>query len=197
VLYVVVQWVLVFAFPGLGAPSDAPLAEAAVALSPALGLVVAIGALVSTLGFVSGSALGTPRYLFAMAKAGALPTALARLHPRFGSPHLAVMATTALAALLVLPFDYRTLIGMSNVAVAVQYGSTCLAVLRQTALAPVGPRRRLRLCVSFLGVLTSSLVFWAATWEELAFAAAALFVGMLVSAAVQLLGGKGLGRKGG
>jgi APA family basic amino acid/polyamine antiporter len=180
-LYVVVQCVLVFGFPGLGAPSDAPLAEAALALSPGLGIVVAIGALVSTLGFVSGSALGTPRYLFAMASAGALPASLARLHPRFRSPHLAVIATSSLAMILVLPFDYRTLIGMSNVAVAVQYGSTCLAVWRHTWLSPVEPRRRLRLWVSSLGAVTSSLVFLAATWEELLFAAAALAFGVVLS----------------
>src|SRR5690606_37796775 len=129
--YVVIQSVLVFGSGNLGAVSDAPLADAALALSPSLGVLVAVGALISTLGFVSGSALGTPRYLFAMASHRQLPIVLSRLHPEFRTPSVAILATSVIAALLVLPFDYRTLIGMSNVAVAVQYGATCVAVLRQ------------------------------------------------------------------
>lgn len=179
-LYVVVQVVLVFSYDDLARPSDAPLADAAVALSPALGLVVAVGALISTLGFVSGSALGTPRYLFAMAAGGQLPSALAALHPRFRSPHLAVVATCALALILVLPFDYRTLIGMSNVAVAVQYGSTCAAVLRGAMREPNAPRRGLRLGMATLGVLVSAAVWFAATTDELLFAAGALALGVAV-----------------
>jgi len=184
-LYVVVQGVLVFSPVDLGLESDAPLAEAAVAVSPALGLVVAIGALISTLGFVSGSALGTPRYLFAMAADRQLPQALAALHPRFLSPYLAVVATSAIALVLVLPFDYRALIGMSNVAVAVQYGSTCAAVLHHAVTVPAAPRRRLRLTLSTLGVIASAAVWWAATFEELLWALGALVVGGVASALVR------------
>ena len=179
-LYVVVQFVLVFSYGDLARPSDAPLADAAVALSPALGLVVAIGALISTLGFVSGSALGTPRYLFAMAADRHLPSALAALHPRFRSPHVAVVVTCALALLLVVPFDYRMLIGMSNVAVAVQYGSTCAAVFQSAVREPSVPRRSLRLTMGALGALGSIAVWFAATSEELLFAAGALVVGAVV-----------------
>lgn len=176
-LYVVVQAVLVFGFDGLAAESDAPLADAALARSPALGFVVTLGALVSTLGFVAGSALGTPRYLFAMASRGSLPPLLARLHPEFATPHQAIVITSVLAALLVLPFDYRTLIGMSNVAVAVQYGATSLAVLRN-ARRNGGERALRRQVLALLGFLVSALVWFAATSEELLFAASALGLGL-------------------
>ena len=95
VLYLLVQTVLVGSYAGLGAESDTPLADAAIAVVPALGVVVAIGGLISTLGFVSGSALGTPRYLYAAAVDGHLPAALAAEHPRYSSPHVAVIATAA------------------------------------------------------------------------------------------------------
>jgi len=180
-LYVAVQAVLVFGYAGLARESDAPLADAAVAISPAFGVVVAIGALISTLGFVSGSALGTPRYLFAMAADRQLPAALAALHPRFLSPHLSVVATSAIALVLILPFDYRTLIGMSNVAVAVQYGSTCAAVLRHALTEREAPRRSLRLTLSTLGLISSAAVWWAATAEELLWAFAALGLGAVAS----------------
>jgi amino acid transporter len=176
-LYIVVPGVLVFSFPGLSKPSDAPLADAALALSPSLGVVVAVGALISTLGFVSGSALGTPRYLFAMASHRQLPAILSRLHPEFRTPSVAILVTSVLAALLVLPFDYRTLIGMSNVAVAVQYGATCVAVLRQRMKAQEAAHRKRHIILAALGVLVSVSIWFAATWQELAFAAVALIVG--------------------
>src|SRR6185295_19332805 len=89
---------------------------------------IVAGGLVSTLGFVSGSALGTPRYLYAAAADRHLPAALGAVHPRFGSPHVAIVATAVIAIALVLSFDYRSLIGISNVAVAVQYLATCAAI---------------------------------------------------------------------
>jgi amino acid transporter len=171
-LYVVVQFVLV----GSGAnlvSSDAPLADAALAIAPALGIVIAIGGLISTLGFVSGSALGTPRYLFAVAQEGQLPRQLAAVHAIHQSPHVAVLATAALAIVCVVPFDYRALIGMSNVAVAVQYLATCLAV-RKLGRAQPG---RVGAMLPWLGVAVSLWIFTEASGQELIWAGAALAVG--------------------
>jgi amino acid transporter len=179
-LYVVVQLVLVFGFAGLAGESDAPLADAALALSPSLGIVVAIGALISTLGFVSGSALGTPRYLFAMASSGQLPLILSCLHARFQTPVVAILLTSVIAAALVLPFDYRTLIGMSNVAVAVQYGATCVAVLRRGLKSGDGDHRNRRIILATLGTIVSLSIWFAATGQELMFAVVALIVGWAI-----------------
>lgn len=178
VFYVIIQAVLVLGFDELAAPSEAPLAEAAVAISPALGVVVAVGALLSTLGFVSGSALGTPRYLYALATRAQLPSILARLHPRFGTPHVAVLTTCTLAAVTAACFDYRTLIGMSNVAVAVQYGVTCASVLRpdESSLHPASRSR----VVAWLGIGASASICLAATSGELVFSAGALVGGAAV-----------------
>jgi APA family basic amino acid/polyamine antiporter len=151
-LYVVVQLVLVASGANLSLESDTPLVAAALSVAPALAFVVVLGGLVSTLGFVSGSALGTPRYLFAAAADRHLPAALGAVHPRFGSPHIAIAVTAALAMALVVSFDYRSLIGISNVAVAVQYlapARRCRAAARRRAGTPdpgwrarAGARRR-------------------------------------------------------
>ncbi|MFI5306533.1 MAG: APC family permease [Polyangiales bacterium] len=182
-LYVAVQATLVGAYGRLHEVSDTPLADAALSVVPALGLVVTIGGLVSTLGFVSGSALGTPRYLFAAAEDGHLPSALAAVHARFESPHKAVVATALLAMALAIPFDYRSLIGMSNVAVAVQYLGTCLAVLKLRSRPhtkgfriPLGP------VVPLLGAAVSVWVFTQASQKELGWATASLAVGLLTVA---------------
>jgi amino acid transporter len=178
-VYLLVQTALVGSYSKLGEVSDTPLADAALAVAPSLGLVVLAGGLISTLGFVSGSALGTPRYLYAAALDGHLPASLAAVHERYESPHRAVVTTAILAIALVIPFDYRSLIGMSNVSVAVQYLGTCLAVLelRKRGSAP-GFRVPLGPLVPLLGVAVSLWVFTEATWLELGWALGSLAVGL-------------------
>jgi len=183
VLYVLVQVVLVGSGANLALESDAPLADAALRVAPVLGIVVAVGGLISTVGFVSGSALGTPRYLFAVAQAGQLPKQLAAIHPRYQSPYLAIVATAAIAVGLVLPFDYRALIGMSNVAVAVQYLATCLAVAKFKR----GTRQGLRVVLPWIGVGVSLWIFTEASLTELVWAGASLAVGALVVGVTALL----------
>jgi APA family basic amino acid/polyamine antiporter len=180
-VYVLVQSMLVLAHPRLAAVSDAPLADAALAVVPGLSLVVLVGGLFSTLGFVSGSALGTPRYLYAMSADGLLPRRLAATHPRFESPHLAVVITSLLAALLALAFDYRALLGMSNVAVAVQYLATCLAVwsMRRRVETPQALKRRWPFA-PLLGSGVSLWIFTQASGEELLWALGSLLVGVLI-----------------
>jgi APA family basic amino acid/polyamine antiporter len=175
-LYVLVQSVLVGSGSLSSVTGDAPLADAAVRIAPALGLVVAAGGLISTLGFVSGSALGTPRYLYAVALEGQLPRRLSALHARHQSPHLAIVATAALAVVCVLPFDYRALIGMSNVAVAVQYLATCLAVWKFQRGTPFGVRS----VVPWIGVAVSLWIFREASGTELVWAVASLAVGCVL-----------------
>lgn len=184
-LYMLIQTVLVFGVADLGRESDAPLADAALTVAPSLGLVVAVGALVSTLGFVSGSALGTPRYVYALAVNGQLPSLLSRLHPRFQTPHMAILATCLLTLLLVLPLDYRTLIGISNVAVAVQYGATSAAVLRRTSLEHKeagGRRRALGMVIAAAAMMASGAIWLAADPAELLAAAGALVLGWILRA---------------
>jgi amino acid transporter len=177
-LYLFVQASLVGSFQGLQTVSDAPLADAALAVAPGLGLVVAAGGLISTLGFVSGSALGTPRYLYAAAVDRHLPSRLSALHPRFESPHVAIVTTGLLATALVIPFDYRSLIGMSNVTVAVQYLATCLAVLRLRKLSGSVPERKRSPWIPWIGVLVSLWIFTEASALELGWAAGSLAVGI-------------------
>jgi amino acid transporter len=171
-LYIAVQVALLGSGADLGGASDAPLADAALAIAPALGVVIAIGGLISTLGFVSGSALGTPRYLFAVASEGQLPRWLSAVHPRFSSPHVAVVVTASLAITCVVPFDYRALIGMSNVAVAVQYLATCLAVRKLEEAPPRSAR-----IASWAGAAVSVWIVTEASALELVWAGVSLLVG--------------------
>lgn len=190
IVYVIVQTVVVAAHGGLGAQTDTPLADAALEVAPALGAVVIAGGVISTMGFVSGSALGTPRYVYAFAADAWLPKALEAIHPRFATPHRAIVVTCAVAAAFTLAFDYRTLVGMSNVTVAVQYGATCLAVfvLRRRGGEPGSFRAPLGPLVPLLGAAVALWVFRSATRVELAWAVGSLAAGALVAALSRSLG---------
>jgi amino acid transporter len=129
VLFTLVQAALVGTYPSLADESSQPLVDGARYLGPTIGVIVLVGSMVSIGGFTAGSALGSPRYAQAIAAQKLLPARLADVHPRWGTPHIAIAVTTGLTVLLALFFDYRKLVDLSNVTVVVQYVSTCLAVL--------------------------------------------------------------------
>ena len=67
------------------------------------GTFITVAAMLSILGFVNVVILATPRIFFAMAKDGVFLQAAARVHPKFGSPHISVVIMGVWAiALLVL-----------------------------------------------------------------------------------------------
>ncbi len=102
------QWFLVGitpveAIPGL-AEAAAPYAEAMMSAGILglplllLALGVAFGGDFSTL---NASIAVPPRYLFTMARDGAMPRVFAKVHPRFRTPYVAIIALGALSILLV------------------------------------------------------------------------------------------------
>jgi APA family basic amino acid/polyamine antiporter len=73
------------------AASAAVAAETAVRLvGPIGGTLITVGAMLSILGFVNVVLLGNSRIPFAMARDGAFLAAAGRIHPRFGTPHVAI-----------------------------------------------------------------------------------------------------------
>lgn len=136
-LYVLVQAVLAASYPKLGDKTETPLQDAAMHLGPTIGLIVLIGSMVSIGGFTAGSALGSPRYAEAIAKDGLFPAWLGNIHERFRTPHIAILVTAVVTAILAVFFDYRRLVGIANITVVVQYVVSCLAVpaLRKRQLA--------------------------------------------------------------
>ena len=130
VLYVLVQAVSVGVFAGLAASTEKPLADAAaVFMKPAGALIMAVGALVSMIGYTAGNALGSPRFLSALAEDGFLSARLFAPHPRFHTPAGAIILTTAITFCAALVLNFQQLVILSNLAVICQYLSTCGAVI--------------------------------------------------------------------
>lgn len=181
-LFVVVQAAIVGSYPDIGATSATPLADAARSFGPTIGALVLVGSIVSVGGFSAGSALGSPRYAQALADGGDLFDSLGSVHPRFGTPHIAIVATTALTAALAAGFDYRQLVGFSNVTVVLQYALTCLAVpvLRRKLAEPARFRVPGGAILPIVGAVGSVALLNGSQLEELEWTAAGLGVGLLI-----------------
>ncbi|MEO8256754.1 MAG: APC family permease [Acidobacteriota bacterium] len=108
--------------PAMGDYPSAPLAEAMARIAGPGGRVfVLAGAMVSMFGYVAGDMLGSPRALFALARDRMLPSALARVHPSFHTPHLAIVTYAAFVAAVALSGRFTELAIMANVATLTLY----------------------------------------------------------------------------
>jgi len=72
--------------------------------------LITLGIAVSTFGFLNLTMLAPTRVYFAMARDGLFPERIARLHPRFDTPSLAIVVQTAWAIVLVLTGSYAQLV---------------------------------------------------------------------------------------
>ena len=114
--------------PDIAAHRDTPLAEAAGrAMGPGGRVLLLVGATVSMFGYVSGMTLAVPRALYAFGRDGFLPRALAQVHPRFHTPHLAIITQSIIVCAIAVSGTFESLAIISNAAVLILYGACCLA----------------------------------------------------------------------
>ena len=100
-VYTLVQLVAIGTVPDLGV-SRTPLADAGrLLMGPLGGFLLTLGAALSVLGTNNNTILAGPRYLYALAETGRLPQALARIHPQYRTPYVAILVQSAVAAVLI------------------------------------------------------------------------------------------------
>jgi len=104
------------------------------------GSAVALAAMVSMFAAINGSILAGSRVPFAMARDGVFFPALARVHPRYHSPHVAVIVQSVLAALMALTGQYDELFTYVIFASWIYYGLTGAAVFMLRRKHPEWPR---------------------------------------------------------
>ena len=143
--------------------TDRPMAAAVqLMLGPWAAAVVTIGVLISCYGYLSANVLGFPRILFAMAEHGDMPPVMARLHPRFRTPHIAIVTFAILLYGFSVAGNFQWNLFVSAMARLIYYGSVAVAlpVLRRK---PGAPEARFRLPVGWLfavlAAATSLLLF--------------------------------------
>lgn len=118
------------------AQSEAPFADAARSLGPFGGLMVAVGALISTAGSLNGNILLSGQMPAAVADDGLAPSVLARKNAG-NAPTTALISSSCVATVLLM-FNYSDglvsaftfLISMSTLAVLMPYALSALAELK-------------------------------------------------------------------
>jgi amino acid transporter len=155
VVYALTQWVVVgvLADP---AHSERPLADVArVAMGQGGAALIALGAILSIYGYLSGNILATPRITFALAERGDFPSLFALVHPRFRTPYVSIFVFTLLVWLLAL---FGTFAGNATLSASSRlfyYGAVCAALpmLRRKGSAPTSFRLPGGIVFAVLGVL--------------------------------------------
>ncbi len=129
IIYILVQTVAVGTFPQL-ANSEKPLADAATSfMGPSGSFLMAMGALLAITGINSGIALTGPRNLYVLSEDGFLPKLFSKIHPRFHTPYMSIIACSSLTLILVLIGTFEYLLLASVLVSLLQYIPTCLAVV--------------------------------------------------------------------
>lgn len=120
------------------AASAAPLLDAAKGPMGRLAEPVILGAaVVSILKTLNSTALIFSRSIFAMGRAGALPPFLGRVHPRFGTPHMALLICYAGAMLgLFMPPSLTFLLLAVNIPTMLKYMSSSLSAVNIARFHP-------------------------------------------------------------
>jgi APA family basic amino acid/polyamine antiporter len=122
-LYVAVQ-VVAQGLLGADLPHypDGPLAAAMTrAVGPAGGLLLLAGAAISMFGYLSGMMLAIPRTLFAFARDGYLPRALARVDPQTHVPVAAIVTHGVVVSALAVTGSFQSLAILSNISALLLY----------------------------------------------------------------------------
>ncbi len=119
------------------AGSERPLADAARALvGPAGAGFIALGAMISTSGYLSAQLLGVPRQTYAMAERGDFPKNFGRVHARFRTPWISILLWGVLVLALAIYGNFIWNAIISAGARLVTYGIACVALLRLRRLRP-------------------------------------------------------------
>jgi basic amino acid/polyamine antiporter, APA family len=188
-LYMMIQFVSMGTLAGLG-DSSRPLADAAAGFMGTPGAVLlSAGALISITGTLNVIVLVGPRLPFAMAERGQLPKMFAATHPRYRTPHVAIIASALVMLVLTLQGSFVGALTVSTVIRLVTYAATCAAlpVLRRRegveapAFRAPGGTLTAVVAIALCGWLISS-----SSWTDIGVTILAAGAGVLLYLAVRV-----------
>jgi len=116
---------------GLAQATVSPLADAAGASLGGWARALLLGgAALSMFGYLGGMTLSIPRMVFALARDGFLPRALAAVHPTLHTPQAAIVAQSTLGLALAISGTFEKLAILANVSALALYFGCALAAWR-------------------------------------------------------------------
>jgi APA family basic amino acid/polyamine antiporter len=127
-LFCAIQSVVVAVLPGAAA-TDRPLAAAARQFGGRIGAaLISAGALISVYGYLTAQLLNTPRLVFALGENGDFPRFFARIHSRYQTPHISILAFAGMVWCLAAAGSFTWNVFLSSVGRLIIYGFTCAAL---------------------------------------------------------------------
>jgi basic amino acid/polyamine antiporter, APA family len=142
IVYALLQFVSVAATGTMA--TDRPLVETAILLLGRGGaLFVSVAVMISSYGYVAGSALNAPRIAYSFSAQGDFPRFLSRLHPQYHTPVLSICIYSALVWGLALSGTFLWVAAVSAGSMAVYYAAICAALIRLQKIQPNAPALRL------------------------------------------------------
>jgi basic amino acid/polyamine antiporter, APA family len=93
-------------------------------------LVISLGAMIATASVLLTTIMGISRIVFSMARSQDLPALFERIHPRFSTPHYAIVITGACMIAALLLTDLALVIAVSTFAMLLYYLIANIAALR-------------------------------------------------------------------
>ncbi len=183
VLYLTIQVVAMGTFEGL-AKSTTPLASAAARfLGPLGGMLLTVGAILSTTGTNSASVLTGSRMLYALAEGGLLPRALAGIHARSRTPMTAILVFSVVAWGLAVTGTFTQLAAVAALSRLLFYVTTCLSVpVLRRKLPPAEDRFTLPggMLIPVLAVVICAWLLTGSTLAQAGMLGAAILLGTLM-----------------
>lgn len=135
-VYVLLQVMVMRTVPDL-AHSQRPLADAARTLVGPIGAgFIAIGAMVSTSGYLSAQLIGVPRLTFALAQRGDFPPVFGAVHEKFRTPWVSILVWGVLTFALALFGNFIWNVSLSGAARLLTYGLACAALIKLRRTRP-------------------------------------------------------------
>ncbi|HKR05920.1 MAG TPA: amino acid permease [Bacteroidia bacterium] len=180
----------------ISAHKDSPLGAAAGIIFGKAGItLMIIATAVSMLGGLGGEILAIPRVLYAGARDGMMPKALAKVHPRFFTPHIAVVFYAALGLLFAISGGFKQLAIISSASTLLIYLGVVLSTIKLRKTNSEASEKTFRvpggitiplLAICVIGWLLSHL-----TKPELIGIVIFIFIFSLIYLAIKLLKRKG------
>ncbi|WP_254279610.1 APC family permease [Haloarcula marina] len=121
---------------GLAGAGETAIAQAAEGFMPVFPLVgtgaalIAFGAVFSTISALNAVIIGSSRVAFAMGREAQLPASLGRLHHRFGTPFVAIVASAAVMLVAVAVVPIRVVGNLASLFSLLGFSIVNLSVIR-------------------------------------------------------------------
>jgi APA family basic amino acid/polyamine antiporter len=186
ILYLLIQMVCIGTVPQLST-SERPIVDAAATfLGPVGAILITVAAMISMVGTLNGTMLTISRLPYAMALAGQLPRTLGAVHPRYRTPHVAVVLSGILVLALTLSSSFVYLLTVSTISRLMVFAVTCASLPKLRKMASV-PAARFNLPGGWIvPCLALAMIAWllaSTSWIESRDVTILILLGILVYAA--------------